>query len=72
MTFFLRDKVYIPTEWTPEQAMAVWELLDEISSAIWDVHEKGILKAFNTNESLLERADPSDDSDDDSDDDYPF
>ena len=61
MTFFQKNKVYIPTEWTGEQAMAVWELLDEIGSAIWDVHEKAILKAMHIENSMLERAARGDD-----------
>ena len=73
MTFFQKDKVYIPTEWTGEQAMAVWELLDEIGSAIWDVHEKAILKAMHIENSMLERAARGDDGHDPvNDDDFPF
>ena len=56
MTFYPKNKIYIPTEWTGEQAKAVWELLDDITSAIWDVHEKGILKAMHIENSMLERA----------------
>lgn len=56
MTSYQKDKIYIPTEWTGEQAKAVWELLDDIGSAIWDVHEKGILKAMHIENSMLKRA----------------
>ena len=47
MTIFQKDKIYIPEAWTPEQALAVWEFLQEIGAAIWDVHEKALLKAMN-------------------------
>jgi hypothetical protein len=30
-----RDDIEIPTTWTPEQALAVFELLDEIRDKIW-------------------------------------
>jgi hypothetical protein len=73
MTIFQRDKIYIPEAWTGEQALAVWEFLEEIGSAIWDVHEKGILKAMNIKESMLIRAARGDDDFDDDDEDYiPF
>ena len=47
MTFYQKDKVYIPTEWTEKQALAIWEFLEEIATAIWEVHETGILKALH-------------------------
>jgi hypothetical protein len=40
-------KFYIPEAWTGEQALAVQEFLEEIGTAIWNVHEKAILKAMN-------------------------
>lgn len=47
MSLFQRDKIYIPEAWTEEQALAVWDFVQEISAAIWDVHEKALLKAMN-------------------------
>jgi hypothetical protein len=29
----------LPHHWTPAQALAVWELLDELSAALWDAYE---------------------------------
>ena len=29
----------LPTHWTPAQALAVWELLDEFTAALWDAYE---------------------------------
>lgn len=44
---FQRDKIHIPEAWSGEQALAVYELLEEIGLAIWNVHEKAILKAMS-------------------------
>jgi len=30
--------VLIPTEWTPEQALAVLELLNDLRDALWALH----------------------------------
>ena len=30
--------VLIPAAWTPEQALAVFELLDELRDALWAIH----------------------------------
>ncbi len=49
-------KVSIPPDWTGDQANAVIELLDDISTAIWEVHEKKIIDAMHRQESMLERA----------------
>jgi len=72
MTFYKNNKIHIPTEWTAEQAKAVWELLDDITSAIWDVHEKGILKAMHIEDSMLERAARGEDHEPFEEDDIPF
>lgn len=72
MTFFQKDKVYIPTEWTGEQALAVWEFLEEIASAIWETYERGILKALNIKDEMILRAAPGDDLYDDDEDYIPF
>jgi len=63
-------RFHIPPDWTGEQAKAVWELLDEISTAVWDAHEEKILDAMNREETRLERAARGDDPPDDSD--FPF
>jgi hypothetical protein len=43
-------KLTIPPEWTGEQVLAVVEFLDEISTAIWEVHDQKILDAMNKRE----------------------
>ena len=72
MTFYQKDKVYIPTEWTGKQALAIWEFLEEIATAIWEVHETGILKALHIENSMLEPPDHGDDHDCMEEDDIPF
>jgi hypothetical protein len=57
MTFYHRNKIYIPEAWTGEQALAVFEFLEEISAAVWDVHEKAILKAMNIKDPTLRSLD---------------
>lgn len=34
---------HIPQHWSPEQALAVWEFLQELSSFIWDQYERQFL-----------------------------
>jgi hypothetical protein len=29
----------LPTHWTPAQALAVWELLEDFTAALWDAYE---------------------------------
>ena len=81
-------KVTIPLEWTGEHALTVVDFLDEISTAIWEVHDQKIVDAMNKRELLLENPIPDEDEgrplrpEDDlyhnrpatplSDDDYPF
>ena len=62
MTLCLFPKILIPSNWTGDQAKAVVDFLDEISSAIWDTHESKIMSAMNLDESLLERAAKTDDA----------
>jgi hypothetical protein len=78
-------KLQIPQEWTGEQAHAVVDLLDVISTAVWDVHELKIIEAMHKQETMLERAAKENDDEmppdaiyvrsqnpSDSDDDIPF
>jgi hypothetical protein len=74
-TYVPKDKIHIPKDWTGEQAKAVWEFLEEICTAIWDVHDLKLLDAFQKEESLLERSASADDrliDDDHFEDDIPF
>lgn len=36
----------IPTYWTPEQALAVFELIDALRDAIWQCYEMQLLDEF--------------------------
>jgi len=38
MTTLPAVSVLIPADWTPEQALAVLELLNDLRNAIWAVH----------------------------------
>ena len=49
-------KIHIPPEWTAEQAHAVVEFLDDLSTAIWEIHEDKILEAMTKKETLLIKA----------------
>ena len=42
MTPSLPVSVLIPTRWTPEQAIAVLELLNELRDALWAAHGERI------------------------------
>jgi hypothetical protein len=72
MTFYQKDKIYIPTEWNGKQALAVWEFLEEIAATIWEVHEEKILKASNSMEPTPEIPEPEDDGMYADEDDIPF
>ena len=77
MALCLFPKILIPSDWTGDQAKAIVDFLDEISSAIWDTHEAKIMSAMNLDESLLERVAKKDDASSeatrlDSYDDFPF
>jgi hypothetical protein len=52
--------VEIPVTWTPEQALAVYELLDELRERIWEIY------GFRLQDLLREQQQPLslDDSDD--------
>lgn len=43
-------QVTIPPDWTGDQALAVVEFLDDISNAIWKIHEQKILDFMNKRE----------------------
>ena len=36
----------IPTYWTPEQALAVFELIDELRDAIWRCYDRQIQEEY--------------------------
>ena len=54
--YALKDKVRIPQNWTGEQAKLILEFLEEITTAIWDVHDQKLIKAIQKEKSLPIRA----------------
>jgi len=40
--------IEIPDYWTPEQALAVWELLNEIADRIWSRYELPLVELIRT------------------------
>lgn len=63
--------VEIPDYWTPEQALAVWELLNEIADRIWARYEMPLVELIRAD---LEHEHSDDNQPDlfDSDDSIPF
>ena len=51
--------INIPKEWNGNQALAVVEFLDELSAAIWKVHEAKMLDAWH--ERATAESEPDDD-----------
>jgi hypothetical protein len=37
----------IPDDWTPEQALAVYELIDEIREAVWSRYEPSLIELMH-------------------------
>ena len=44
---YLHAKLAIPDDWTGQQALAVVDLLDLISAAVWGAHEEAIIEAIH-------------------------
>jgi hypothetical protein len=42
MEVLMLPKPYIPDYWSPEQALAVYELLDELRERVWDLYREQI------------------------------
>ena len=54
----------IPQHWSPEQALAVWELFDEIAHQIWDRYELAITELIDPGtEETMPQTDLFDDED---------
>jgi hypothetical protein len=68
--FFAKQQ--IPKWWTGDQAHAVVDLLDVISTAVWDVHEDKIIEAMHKREDIRGRGEEESDEDAPFDDDYPI
>ena len=58
--------VAIPTTWTPEQALAVFELLDDLRDRLWSLHGRQIQDLLEQEQGSAPnnalRADPGDDA----------
>ena len=39
----------IPDDWSPEQAIAVYDFLDEVRERIWDRYQEHIVRQFQIN-----------------------
>ncbi len=53
--------INIPSHWTGEQASAVLCLLDEIYTAIWNIHDDKILEAMLDEQALLDHVENEED-----------
>jgi hypothetical protein len=42
----MRPDPYIPDYWTPEQALAVFELLDALRERVWDQYREQIQEQY--------------------------
>lgn len=38
------NSLHIPQHWSPEQALAVFEFLEELSSLLWDQYDQQLIK----------------------------
>ncbi len=36
--------VQVPDHWSPEQALAVYELLNEVADRVWDRYERSLIR----------------------------
>ena len=57
--------VQIPDHWSPEQALAVWELLDEVTRRVWECYEVKLIELIQADlgqddDSQLDLFDPDD------------
>jgi len=64
ITPYWASSVTIPTTWTPEQALAVFELLDQLTDRLWALHGSQIQDLLQQEQgsaaSTALSADPSD------------
>ena len=50
--------VQIPDHWSPEQALAVWELLDAVTRRVWERYEVQLVELIETDLDLDQGDDP--------------
>ncbi len=43
-TLFMRFPLPPPDDWTPEQALAVYELLNDLATSVWNAYEPQLLE----------------------------
>ena len=58
--------ITIPQHWSAEQAMSVWEFLDEVARCVWDRYELQLVELIKTelgreSSDQLDLFDPNDD-----------
>ena len=44
MSTSTRSPLLLPDHWTPEQALAVYEMLNELAASIWDSYQPQLLE----------------------------
>jgi len=50
--------VKVPNDWTPEQALAVYDLLHELAETIWDRYEIRLIELLAPNRDDYDPAQP--------------
>lgn len=65
-------KIALPTDWSPEQAVAVFAILDELRERVWVHYGLQIQQVLRDERSKAVPAAHGTDIDDDDDDDVPF
>ena len=63
---------HIPDDWTPEQALAAYELLSELSDIVWDAHHEAIIELYQQHTPPEPEYDDDAEPEHDLDDDIPF
>lgn len=53
MPLFQNSKIYIPNDWSTQQAFAVFDFLEDILAAIWDLYGNDFLE---TNDKSITQA----------------
>jgi hypothetical protein len=43
-----RFMMHLPDDWTPQQALSVYELLHELAEAIWERYETPLIELLTT------------------------
>ena len=62
----------IPDYWTPEQALAVYELLSDLSNIVWDAYREALMRCCQQTMGELPSEADLDNTDPDFNDEIPF